>query len=760
MSHVSNAGAPTPRRSGRLSTKASSVAESGVAIVTGSSTRQRRSGPLTKVKARKSNAYGASGRVGAAEELSVSTTGFAQAFQNQRGNAFTRDEENDGENNISSDDDDTDELAAPSVSKFINQIRHAGQLSPNSVKARTSGSRSQAAPGLSFMESDDNVPSDDDGSVSVSNTSKSFGPSHEAGMLVSQERAETRFPSPPARRGFQARVARQTIVQAQTPIQVQAQAPVRRTFRTEARPEHPAANRTPANRIEVEQAVDELIAEEAANAPQANPQPPSLHGARETFDRVARDLQTTDWWRWIKMLAWGFGGLTTLVLLSLLAIFAFSSASPDSASRASTLATALSSRADHTFTKITDLIRPSSGPTRAEQVAAFKSNEDDYLWDRILKVDTKIEERYADIENTLADLREQLPQIMIVHRHLDGRSEISDEFWTALIAKARSSEEDPEWIEYLARNKARLRDLLDPTVPKGDHTVYAGAVSRQEFTKIIQEQYHNISTRVDEKILKSVQDQKAELTAITHAETRKALLDSIRLTSLAQTNLVANYELHLTKPNYFSPGLGAIVDPTMSSQTFLNHQNLLLKVARFASLAQTIGVVPQRNPPKYALTKWDEPGDCWCSAPTTSKTPSAAQLAVTLARPMYPKQVTIEHIPKSMVPTGNLSSAPRSMELWVQTDKPVNPYYSHRLVECQGAPELEGWKCLGSFRYNVHASNHLQTFDLAAEPAEAVTRAIVRVTRNWGADHTCLYQVRLHGEDAAEAYRYEMGLMD
>jgi len=37
---------------------------------------------------------------------------------------------------------------------------------------------------------------------------------------------------------------------------------------------------------------------------------------------------------------------------------------------------------------------------------------------------------------------------------------------------------------------------------------------------------------------------------------------------------------------------------------------------------------------------------------------------------------------------------------------------------------------------------------------------MLRVTSNWGADHTCLYQVRLHGQDAMKDFEYGVELND
>jgi SUN domain-containing protein 1/2 len=126
-----------------------------------------------------------------------------------------------------------------------------------------------------------------------------------------------------------------------------------------------------------------------------------------------------------------------------------------------------------------------------------------------------------------------------------------------------------------------------------------------------------------------------------------------------------------------------------------------------------------------------------------------------MPNPMYPQQVTIEHLPMSMMPAKKITSAPRTVELWVET---AGTQDSHVRAACMDGPA--GWTCLGSFRYNIHASNHQQTFDLDVPSTVPVTKAMLRVTSNWGADRTCLYRVRLHGRDAEEDHQYGVHLND
>jgi SUN domain-containing protein 1/2 len=545
-----------------------------------------------------------------------------------------------------------------------------------------------------------------------------------------------------------------------------------------------AARNTPAERNAIGQSVDELIAEESARL-QREGLPRSQQSGRQPEKRRPhqRDVQEVDEWlgnvqplehkefvlNWKKLLTWGFPALAILILLA----WSISSLpSPGLSEGAPSTPGVVKSaiyRVANARDKLAEFINPYPIPFEPtyEQIAAYqrKHGEDHYLWGRMTGMDQKYEEGFENMEKkytksvdemheTFEELKKQLPDLMVVRRHEDGSTEISDEFWRALISKARSKSDDPEWIRYLQDNKIKVDTLFDPAARKErSHTeVWAHAVTRDEFTMHIERQYQNITKLVEEKIKDATQDQSAQLKTMVEVEAKKTAVKNIRLSALAEANLVANYQLHLQKPNYFSAGLGAIIDKDMSSATFNDNTNY------FARLSRRLALVSDRNPPMSALTKWNEPGDCWCSAPAATK--GQAQLVVSIARPLKPKQITIEHIPKDMVPARNINNAPRDMELWVQTDAPIVPYFSNRQVECREPGPDASWKCLGSFKYNIHATNYLQTFDLAAEPAESVRRAMLRVTTNWGADHTCLYRVRLHGEDAMPDYEYSVGLMD
>ena len=755
-SQIGGLGGPTPRRSGRLSSKAGSVVEqSVVTTLTSGGTRQRKKGPLTQVRARKSDAYGASGRVGAAEALSVSATGFAQAFQNQRRNAVARDNE--------------DEEAGDDVDELGDEPNMSGALSSNIGERTPTGDRQSlpptldrqslpvAPPRFSFAETPDLPSSDDDLAFSIGNTSKSFGMDHEAGMLSNVNYRQAMRSSP----NFPIRYPVPQSSSSRLPIQMT--------------PEQAAA-KAAANRATINKSVDDLIAEERARLQREGRRPlpqqrvqriqrRSLKSRLEdvkTWLRQINHIEVPQYdeydWQWLRYLKWGFWGLLAIGMLVLvLPLLPAILSSVQSGSIE--MGTAIGTRISHTWHGVADWVGP--GARTNQQVGDERINFDVppgtsmedplVLLANARKLDEKIDRKHNIMGDSIRQIREQLPEILVVRRLPNGQYEIPDEFWNALLSKARTKGNSAEWLEFLKINRDKVQRLNDVPVEIPSNQARPGMVSRQEFVNIMDQQYEKISTRVDEKVLDVLKQQSTQIKAAVQAETRKTMLDSIRLQSLAQGNLITNYELNIKKPNYFSPGLGASIDPSLSSTTFTDTPQF--RVAR----VMTKVIAKRRNPPITALMGWEEPGDCWCSTiDPTGK--GQAQLAVSLRLPLFPKQVTVEHLPMSMTPAGDISSAPREIEFWVQTDEPVRQHYHSRNDKCSDGQQ--GWACMGAFKYNIHGSNHVQTFDLDAEVAVPVNKVIVRVISNWGAKHSCIYRVRLHGDAADESHHYPVTLND
>ncbi|XP_067005073.2 SUN domain-containing protein 3 [Anabrus simplex] len=124
------------------------------------------------------------------------------------------------------------------------------------------------------------------------------------------------------------------------------------------------------------------------------------------------------------------------------------------------------------------------------------------------------------------------------------------------------------------------------------------------------------------------------------------------------------------------------------------------------------------------------PGDCWAFAGSTGS------VIIRLAMPVYITAVTMEHIPPSISPTGNIRSAPKAFLLF----------------GLEETYDTEGIQ-LGRFTYTVPGTP-LQTFiitDQAIEkriPFKAVQLKIL--TNHGNKEFTCVYRFRVHGKPTSE----------
>lgn len=210
--------------------------------------------------------------------------------------------------------------------------------------------------------------------------------------------------------------------------------------------------------------------------------------------------------------------------------------------------------------------------------------------------------------------------------------------------------------------------------------------------------------------------------------------------------------------NFCSVGLGAVIDPYLTTPSKTREHSLIQRIHLYAA------GIRQGPAPASALQPWDGAGDCWCSSSRTKVT----QLAVLLGRNIVPEEVVIEHIPKGA--TLDPGAAPRDMELWAEfksdpkTDETSKPTHSlHRTImdtlreafpdepESAYSDDMilgSNFYRVGKWEYDIDADNHIQAFELNAvidTPNSRVEKVVFRANTNWGGDHTCFYRVRLHG---------------
>ncbi len=131
------------------------------------------------------------------------------------------------------------------------------------------------------------------------------------------------------------------------------------------------------------------------------------------------------------------------------------------------------------------------------------------------------------------------------------------------------------------------------------------------------------------------------------------------------------------------------------------------------------------NNPRTAIQPGVMPGECWAFKG------SRGYLVVGLSVPVVPTRFSVEHIPRSMSPSGEIDSAPREfVVLGLRRELDPEP------VE------------LGRYAYDKDG-HPLQTFDVQADVGdEKYSMVELDILSNHGnMEYTCLYRFRVHGRN-------------
>lgn len=730
------------RRSARIGSTGS-VAQS-VATTTTPSRTPARKGTLPQVKARESQAYGSSGRIGVVQPIPVPETGFTQGLDALRDNAAARDDAR--QSNESDEYGSTDELHSPRFHGTGPQVPTV----PSRQSSESVDSRESLIPTTSpHFKTPAHIGTSPAPSLADTTTSKSFGIEREAGLYTTSRTSQytatngltqrrnhvtvqsTRLgPTPPE------------ISRYDTPpgaSQINPRGPTRPPQRTElgTRPTisqtrntaprgGPLYNGSAANNIRRGFAQNNPEHEEnRAQGDNASAWNNITASANHVFARL-RDTFA------------GLGALKTFIFLLLASLLTIALIRPRSG-MSGAIATRLNNSYHQTQSWIAGHPRPKEHVHFDREGNPIPGHPDcNFVWSILTRRAEIVQDKTDALEKSLEEFKLKLPPMVLVNKRPDGTTEIPDEFWRAILSKMKATgmpdltqSANAQWNEFLDKNHANILRSMSDLIQNSELKESFEVIARDKFVTMMTDEYGKLSTLIDKKVAEAV---KAVSKNVAKDIANKAYQDQIRLQSLAFANLVANAEIGLRKVNYFSTGLGARIDPFLTSSTFVRETSLSTKAYN------KLFAIPGRRPPVAALEKWDEPGECWCAAPD-DKGKGLAQLSVSLAQKMIPRQVTVEHLPKQA--SLDFTSAPKDMEIWAETDE-----WLQNRADCSGeAPQL-GWKCLGKFSYNVHADNHVQTFNLDFTLTKPVAKTIVRVNNNWGSDHTCLYRVRLHGAGA------------
>ncbi|XP_060795592.1 SUN domain-containing protein 1 isoform X2 [Neoarius graeffei] len=127
--------------------------------------------------------------------------------------------------------------------------------------------------------------------------------------------------------------------------------------------------------------------------------------------------------------------------------------------------------------------------------------------------------------------------------------------------------------------------------------------------------------------------------------------------------------------------------------------------------------------PRAVIQPDVHPGNCWAFKGSTG------YLVIRLCVKIVPTAFSLEHIPKALSPTGNITSAPRNFTVYGLEDE-----------------QQEEGQLLGQYIYEEDG-DALQTYPVTENNTEAFQIIELRVLSNWGhPEYTCLYRFRVHGE--------------
>ncbi|KAF2143806.1 uncharacterized protein K452DRAFT_162554 [Aplosporella prunicola CBS 121167] len=364
--------------------------------------------------------------------------------------------------------------------------------------------------------------------------------------------------------------------------------------------------------------------------------------------------------------------------------------------------------------------------------------------------------RVNGVEKDLEDLLAKVPQMIVLEQDpVTGEAKIPERFWDIahnhLDHEKSSDGVSVSWNDFWKKNEGRLQALLSDQVSSEVKKALANdaIVDKATFQKMLEKEYTSKANRHIDKIFKDFQKTLPQ----QFGKSRDQWLAKEKSTEWLMPIIMENTMLDLRSYNFFSATTGATVIQSLTSPTYA--RNLTWSQWLYTNVV----FLPSPNPALVALQRWEEAGDCWCTAATSSI--GKAQIGIKIPQAIYPTKLTVEHVPQQA--TLDTASAPKKLEVWFEVNDEIkrnrvrNAYReisSHHDTNPNGPePPGENYVFVGSYFYDVSSTNFRQTFPLDVSFANyniATNKAVVRVTENHGREWTCLYRLRLHGHLAEE----------
>jgi len=324
-----------------------------------------------------------------------------------------------------------------------------------------------------------------------------------------------------------------------------------------------------------------------------------------------------------------------------------------------------------------------------------------------------LEEEQKRLNETLASCCKNASMIEIsVERHLaslmesvmaggEGGSEAAKTFssWLTTHLVART-ELEARLSSLSSEMEARIRGTGEDT----------GATLKREVEEVGQQ----LMDRVSQELRQEMERQLQELKVANSDAPAEQGLNKTEVLQIVKNSLI-QYDADKTGMfDYALETAGGSVVSTRCTETFVQ------KTAMYSIFG--IPIWYPSNNPRTIIQPGVQPGECWAFKG------SSGYIVIQLSEAIVPTRFSMEHISKTMSPSGKIDSAPKDFVVYgLRSEKDVDPVR------------------LGAFTYSQD-TDPLQFFELTNPVTESFPFVELDILSNHGnVNYTCLYRFRVHG---------------
>ncbi|XP_062444439.1 SUN domain-containing protein 1 isoform X6 [Rhea pennata] len=318
-------------------------------------------------------------------------------------------------------------------------------------------------------------------------------------------------------------------------------------------------------------------------------------------------------------------------------------------------------------------------------------NEHNHLLSKVKKLELELTQMKSELLNWQS-VKTSCDKIDVIHEKVDAQVKES----IKLMLFGDRQEDFPEsLLQWLASNFVSKSDLqtvlrdLELQILK-NITLHMSSTNQKLTSEVVTNAVNNVG-----------------VSGITEAQARIIVNNALKLYSQDKTGMV-DFALE--------SGGGSILS-TRCSETYET------KTALISLFGIPLWYFSQS--PRVVIQPDMYPGNCWAFKG------SQGYLVVRLSMKIYPTAFTVEHIPKTLSPTGNITSAPKNFSVYGLDDE----YQEEGVL-------------LGHYFYD-QGGEPLQMFPVKEKNENVFQIVELRIVSNWGhAEYTCLYRFRVHGKPA------------